>query len=208
MRKRVVGQLANVDPAIAQRVADGLGMLGTIEPVATTVAARTDLAVSDALSIVKKMKPGLATKIVGCLVADGTDAAMVLALEAALGKQGAHLKIVAPKIGGAIAADGQVLEADFQLAGGPSVLFDAVFVALSEAGAKMLATEAAAVGWVHDAFQHLKVMGATTESQALLDAAGVVPDAGVLMGGEASAFLATAAKGRIYDREPSVRTIY
>ena len=208
VRKRMVGQLANVDAVLAQRVADGLGMVGPLEAIPTAVAARTDLKTSDMLSIVKKMKPGLATKVVGCLVADGTDAAEVLALEAALGRVGAHLKIVAPKIGGAIAADGRVLEADFQLAGGPSVLFDAVYVALSKAGATMLSTEAAAVGWVHDAFAHLKVIGASATSQALLDAAGVVPDAGVLVGDESGGFMDAAAKGRIYDREPSVRTVY
>ncbi len=208
VRKRMVGQLANVDATLAQRVADGLGMLEPIEAIPTAIAARTDLKTSDMLSIVKKMKPGLATKTVGCLVADGTDAEQVLALEAALGRVGAHLKIVAPKIGGATAADGRVLEADFQLAGGPSVLFDAVYVSLSEAGAKMLSTEAAAVGWVHDAFAHLKVIGASADSQALLDAAGVVADSGVLVGGESGGFMDAAAKGRIYDREPSVRTVY
>jgi hypothetical protein len=51
-------------------------------------------------------------------------------LESATAKLGADFKIVAPKVGGAVAADGQLIEADFQLAGGPSVLFDAVFVAL------------------------------------------------------------------------------
>jgi catalase len=208
VRERMVGQLANVDQKIAQRVADGLGMQGQIKKVPTTVAARTDLPPSDALSIVKKMKPGLETKVIGCLVADGTDAAEVLALETAAGKMGAHVKIVAPRIGGAVAADGSILEADFQLAGGSSVLFDAVYVALSEAGATMLSTEAGAVAWVHDAFAHLKVIGATAAAQPLLDAAGVVADAGILVGGATEAFLTTAAKGRIYDREPSVRTVY
>ena len=208
VRTRMVGQLANVDMAIAQRVADGLGMKGSITPVPTNVAARTDLAPSDALSIVKKMKPGLATKVIGCLVADGTDASEVMALEAAAHKLGAHVKIVAPKVGGAVAADGKTIEADFQLAGGPSVLFDAVYVALSEAGAKLLSTEAGAVSWVHDAFAHLKVIGASAASQPLLKAAGVVVDAGVLTGGAPDAYLAAAANGRIYDREPSVRTTY
>ena len=208
VRERMLGQLANVDPAIAQRVADGLGMLGPIKSIPAKVAVRTDLAASDMLSIVKKMKPGLKTKLVGVLVADGTDTAAVLALETAVGKAGGHVKIVAPKIGGAVGADGSLLEADFQLAGGPSVLFDAVYVALSEDGAKLLSTEAAALAWVHDAFSHLKVIGATAGSRALLDAAGVVPDAGVLVGGEDQTYLNVAAKGRIYDREPSVRTVY
>ena len=208
VRTRMVGQLANVDLAIAQRVANGLGMKGAIEPVPTRVAARTDLPPSDALSIVKKMKPGLVTKVIGCLVADGTDAAEVLVMEKAAHKLGAHVKIVAPKIGGATAADGTTIEADFQLAGGPSVLFDSVYVALSAAGAQLLSTEAAAVAWVHDAYAHLKVIGASSAAQPLLTAAGVVADAGVLIGGDTTRYLTTAANGRIYDREPNVRTTY
>jgi catalase len=207
IRTRMLGQLANVDPTIAQRVADGLGFLDPIKPLPTTVAVRTDLPPSDALSIAKKMIPGLKTKLIGCLIADGSDAAAVLALETAVTQAGASLKLVAPKVGGAIAADGTVLEADFQLAGGSSVLFDAVYVALSADGAQLLSTEAAAVAWVHDAFAHLKVIGISSEANPLLDAAGVVPDAGVLVD-DPSAFLATAAEGRIWTREPNVRTIY
>jgi catalase len=83
-----------------------------------------------------------------------------------------------------------------------------VFVALSEDAGKLLSTEAAAVAWVHDAFSHLKVIGATAGAQPLLDAAGVTEDPGVLLGSKADAYLKTAASGRIWDREPSVRTIY
>ena len=208
VRERMLGQLANVDAAIAERIAAGLGMPAPAKPVATTVPAKTDLAPSPALSILAKAVPTLKGRRVGCLIADGSDGELVLALETAVAKRGAEFKIVAPKVGGAVAADGKLIEADFQLAGGPSVLFDTVFLALSADGAKMLSTEAAAVAWVHDAFAHLKVIGATSEAQPLLDQAGVVADAGVLTDGDAEAFLSTAEKGRIWDREPSVRTVY
>ena len=89
--------------------------------------------------------------------------------------------MIAPKIGGAKAKDGTVIAADFQLAGGPSVLFDCLFLALSNEGAAALVTEAAAVGFVHDGFAHLKVIGATPEAQPLLDKAGVVADDGILI---------------------------
>jgi catalase len=122
------------------------------------------------------------------------------------------LKIIAPKIGGAIAKDGSVIEADFQLAGGPSVLFDCVFIALSAEGASALSIEAAAVAFVHDAFSHLKVIGATPEAQPLLDKAGVVVDKGVIStskkGASTDEFLTRAAMGRIWEREPSVRATY
>jgi catalase len=73
----------------------------------------------------------------------------------------------------------------------------------------MLLKKAAAVAWVHDAFAHCKVIGAMAEAQPLLDAAGVSPDEGVLIGEKnAEAFLARAAKGRVWSREPKIKTVY
>jgi catalase len=208
VRERMVSQLANVDPAIALRVANGLGLQGAITPAPTTVKVRTDLEPSPALSILGKAKPTFEGRKVGCLVADGTDARLVLSLKTAARKQNADFAIVAPKVGGAVCADGTLIEADFQLAGGASVLFDAVFVALSDEGAAMLQTEAAAVGWVHDAYAHCKVIGATAEAQPLLDAAGVVPDSGILTDPKPAAYFTAAASGRVWEREPTVRTVY
>jgi len=208
VRERMVGQLANVDPKIAERVAAGLGMQGEVTPVATTVNVNEDLPPSPALSILAKAKNTLEGRKVGCLVADGTSAAVVASLRAAVKQANADFAVIAPKIGGARSADGKVIEADFQLAGGASVLFDAVFVAVSAEGCEALLSEAAAVAWVHDAFAHCKVIGGTPEAQPLLNAAGVVADAGVLVGAQPQKFVTTAAKGRIWDREPKVRTIY
>ena len=210
VRTHMLGQLANVDEGVAKRVAAGLGYEGPINKAATTVAVRTDLAASPTLSILAKAKPTLKGRLVGCLVADGTDPKLVTALEAEVLKTGAQLKVIAPKVGGAKGSDGGLIRADFQLAGGPSVLFDTVVLALSAEGAAMLGKEAAAVAFVHDAFAHLKVIGHTAAAQPLMDKAGVVPDAGVvaLNGHSGTAFLAMAAKGRIWGREPSVRTVF
>ena len=68
---------------------------------------------------------------------------------------GATVKIIAPKVGGAKLADGSIMGADGQLAGTPSVLFDAVAVILSDQGAKALSVESAAIDFVRDAFGHL-----------------------------------------------------
>jgi catalase len=208
IRERMVGQLANVCPDVAKRVATGLGLQGKIAPVETTVKVRTDLAGSPALSILGNAKKTLQGRRVGCLVADGTDAALVKKLMTAVKKEKADFKIVAPKVGGAKSVDGTIIEADFQLAGGSSVLFDAVFVALSAEAATRLTKEAAAVAWVHDAFAHCKVIGATEGAKALLDKAGAVSDEGVLIGTQTNAYITAAANGRVWSREPNVRTIY
>ena len=209
IRNRVLGQLANVDPKIAQRVAAGLGHRGAIEAVAASKPARTDLKTSAALSIQKKAKSLLEGRLIGCLVADGTDATVVSAAKAAAEKGGAKFKIIAPMVEGALGSNGQVIEADFQLAGGPSVLFDSVLLLLSAEAAQQLSMQPAAVGFVQDAFSHLKVIGFLPSAQVLLTKAGVLPDEGVVGApSDASAYLAQAAKGRIWSRESKVRPAY
>ncbi len=210
VRTHMLGQLANVDEGVAKRVAAGLGYEGPITKAATTVAVRTDLAASPMLSILAKAKPTLKGRLVGCLVVDGTDPKLVTVLEAETAKLGAQLKVIAPKVGGAKGSDGGLIRADFQLAGGSSVLFDTVVLALSADGAAMLGKEAAAVAFVHDAFAHLKVIGHTEAARPLMDRAGVLPDTGVVAvgGSGVTAYLATAAKGRTWDREPSLRAIF
>ena len=208
---RMLGQLANVDADIAARVAAGLGFSGTIPPVAAAKPTRTDLPNSPPLSILANAKPEFAGRVVGCLITDGFDPAMVAALAEAVQATGARLKIIAPKIGGATGADGAVLAADLQLAGGPSVLFDAVALVLSAQGAAALADQAAAVAFVADAFAHLKVIGHTPGAEKLLQAAGVAPDAGVIplaTPQAANEFVTAARKGRLWDREAKVRTIF
>ncbi len=206
VRLTMLAQLANVSPDIAKRIANGIGITDAIVPATTSTPARTDLKPSPALSIIKKMVPDIKTKQIGVLVADGTDAKFIDTLKAAAAKGGAEVKVVAPKVVGAMAADGTLIRADFQLAGGPSVLFDATYVALSANGAALLSKEAAAVAWVHDSFSHLKVIGATADAQPLLTAAGVVADEGVLLDGKPADYLHKVANGRIYERESKVRT--
>ena len=210
VRARMLSQLANVDPRIAQRVANGLGHQDPIQNAPTTVKARTDLKPSPALSILAKAKPTLKGRMIGCLVADGSDPAWVNALTASAKNAGAKVKIVAPKVEGAKGSDGKMIAADFQLAGGPSVLFDAVVIAVSAEGAQSLAMQSAAVGFVSDAFSHLKVIGHTAAAAPLMQKANVMPDSGIVALAAAASmdtFLSQAAKGRIWDREPKVRMI-
>ena len=119
---------------------------------------------------------------------------------------GASVKIIAPQVGGTKLADGSMHEAEKQLAGAPSVLFDAVAVVLSEEGAKTLSKEAAAIDFVRDAFGHLKAIAVDKGGLALLKLANVVPDVGVVDGNDKDAFIA-AAKTRQWDREKSVRNL-
>jgi len=149
----------HIDESMAKRVPDGLCLGSAIEPAATKVPARRHIKPSPALSIIGKAPQTLKGRVIGMLVSDGADPSLIETLRAAVKKQGASVKIIAPQVGGARTCDGKLLQADQQLAGAPSVFFDAVAVIASEAGARELVREAAAVGFLSDAFNHLKVIG-------------------------------------------------
>ncbi len=211
VREAMLGHLVNIEKALGERVATGLNHGKPIVPAKAAVATRTDLEPSPKLSILANGPPTLAGRLIGILVTDGASSKMVGALIAGVKAAGASVEIVAPRLGGVKLDDGSALIGDFQLAGGPSVLFDTVAIVASEAGTSALLGEAAAVAWVHDAFQHLKVIAQTPEAQPLLDAAGVLPDEGIVTltsKAAAAGYLETAGGGRIWTREPSVRTVY
>ena len=210
VRNRMLGQLANIDAGLAKRIADGLGHVGPIETVQAVVPARTDLAESPALSIQRKTKPTLQGRVIGCLVGNGADPATVKAIAAGAKAMGASMKVVATKVGGVRGAGGAHIPADGQLAGSPSVMFDAVVVEASDQGAGELAQDSAAVGFVADAFSHLKVIGYSAGAKTLLTRAGVAAGPGVVAidGGAAEPFLVAAGKGRIWEREADVRPVY
>jgi catalase len=161
---------------------------------------------SPALQIIGKMKNTLEGRAVGILISDGSDGAAIEAVKKAAMAAGATVKVIAPRVGATKLADGSMLASDGQLAGTPSVLFDAVAIVLSPGGADALARESAAVDFVRDAFGHLKAIGVDGGGKRLLKLAHVDEDAGVVDVSDTKGFLA-AAKLRQWEREASVRTL-
>ncbi|HUD40662.1 MAG TPA: catalase [Dokdonella sp.] len=205
VRERVVGHLRNIDADLAARVADGLG-LERMPPAAKPAVEPIDMPPSPALRLIGKNEPMLVGRAIGILVDEGSDGAAVAALRKAVEAEGAAVKIVAPKIGGVQLRNGKRLPADGKLDGTPSVVFDAVAVVLSAQAGERLAREAAAVDWVRDAFGHLKAIASSSGAQALLDAAGVEADAGIVDAADTAAFI-KAARTRQWQREPTLRML-
>ncbi|WP_395683268.1 catalase [Dokdonella sp.] len=205
VREAIVGHLRHIDGDLAQRVADGLG-LDALPPAPPAAVKAKDMAKSPALQIIGKMKDTLEGRCVGILMDDGSDAATIKALRTAAEAAGARVKLVAPKVGGAKLSDGRKRAADGQLAGTPSMVFDAVALVLSDDAGKRLANEAAAVDFVRDAFGHLKAIAADDGAQKVLKAAGVAKDAGIVDASDAKGFV-KAARTRQWAREPKVRTL-
>ncbi len=200
VRARVVGHLRHIDEELAERVATGLGI--ELPEAPETFREPIDIAPSDALSIQKNWVETLKGRKLGILIAPGSDKAELDGLVQAVREAGGTPFIIAPKVGG-VALDGGRVEADGQLAGSPSVLFDAVALVLTEEAAQKLAKDGAAVGFVLDAFGHLKAIGHTPGAQPLLDRAGIEADEGVVD----LAALPEAAARRYWAREPGVRDL-
>lgn len=197
IRQRMLANLRNVDDQLAQRVADGLG---ESLPEASQAARKpVELKTSDALSIQKSAKNTLEGRKVGILFTDGSDSAEIKRLKKAVEQKGASVMLVSPKLGGLPG-----LPAEGQLAGTPSVVFDAVALVLSAEAAQELSKDSAAVDFVRDAYGHLKAIGLSEGAAHLLEKAGLEKDQAVTDLGES--FL-KAASGRFYEREPKVRNL-
>jgi catalase len=210
IRERMVAHLLNIDEGLAETVADKLGMKQLPKPADAAVAPRGDLEPSPALSIVRNGPDSFAGRKVGVLVSSGADAAFLKKLQSAIEKESALMEVVAPKVGGVEAADGSWIAARHMIDGGPSVLFDAVALVLSEEGAERLTGEAAARDFIADAFAHCKFIGFTSGAVPLFRKAGVDPEAdeGLINLDDPKAivrFIESCRKLRLWSREMAVK---
>ncbi|MER9369486.1 catalase [Mesorhizobium sp. M0618] len=210
IRERMVSHLLNIDETLATTVADKLGIRDMPEPAEAAVPPRDDLPPSPALSIIQNGPDSFEGRKVGVMLSDGADIALFEELRSAIEAEGAVMEVIAPKVGGVEAADGTHIEARHMIDGGPSVLFDAVVLLLSEAGAELLVKEAAAKDFVSDAFAHCKFIGFTTGAEPLLIKAGVAPDADEGLtrldsAASVTAFVQSCRKLRLWAREAAVK---
>lgn len=205
IRVRIIAHLRNIDDALAQTVADGIGLKELPAPATPAVTPRDDLPISDALSILKNAPGTFKGRKLGVLITDGVDADLLDALKAALDAEGAMMELVAPTVGGVTASDGSVLAAHHQVDGGPSVLFDAVAVLPGEEGILGLMKLPPARDFVSDAYAHYKFVGFSAPAAKLFAKVGLpedLDDGFLTLDGadEVPAFVAALAKLRFWDR--------
>ena len=168
IRARMVSHLMNVDDGLADKVAKGLGLKEMPTKADAAKPTRTDLKPSKALSILLNVHETFESRKVGMLVTDGVDSEVVAAVKKGLDKEGASYEFIAPTIAGVKASDGSTIPANQKIAGGPSVLYDAVALLVSKDGANMLANDPAARDFAADAFAHSKFIGYSDAAKPLL----------------------------------------
>src|SRR4051794_22934845 len=212
IRARRVSHLLTVEGDLAKKVAEGLRLKELPKAAEPARPVVMDLKPSPALSIVANSPGTFKGRKLGVLVSDGVDADLLNAVQAAFKQEGAIVKLVAPMVGGVEASDGSWIEADEKIDGGPSVVFDAVAILLSDAGAQLLAPEATARDFAADAFAHCKFIGHSTAAMPLLEKAGIAAsrDSGVIaLGGPADVtrFLEACRQLRLWQREAVVKRV-
>jgi len=211
IRERMVSHLLNIDETLAGRVATGLGLKAMPKPADAAMPTRQDLDASPKLSIVENGPQRFEGRKLGIFVTDGTDAALVKALQKALAKEGASFEIIAPKVGGAKASDGSWIAADQMIDGGPSVLYDAVALLPAEAAMDDLLQETTLRDFVADAFAHCKFIGYMKAAQPLFAKAGIAAadiDEGFITlasSKDVAGFIRQLGPLRVWGREPSVK---
>jgi len=166
-----VAHLLNVDKGLAETVARTLGLQTMPKAAEAARPIRTDLKASPSLSILRNPPHSFEGRKVGVLLTDGVNAELVNALRRAVEEEGAQLEIVAPSIGGVEDSDGNRIEAQQAINGGPSVLYDAIALLTSEKGMLRLIAEPATRDFVSDAFAHSKFIAYAETVTPLITAA-------------------------------------
>lgn len=169
IRERVVSHLLNIDKELANNVAMQLRLKQMPDPARTTKVPNKKLKVSPALSIIKNGPKSFKGRKLGVLLTDGADAKIFNQLQQLIIKQKAFIEVIAPEIGGVKLNNGDWVEAQQNIHGGPSVLYDAVAILISKAGITKIVEEPDVHQFILDAFYHLKFIGYTSEVNTLFE---------------------------------------
>jgi catalase len=178
IRKRVVAQLRNVASALAQGVADGLGMANLPEPLPLLLkgSQKPEVTRSPALSLLSRSGvDGIKTRRVAIVLSDGANTKVAAQLHAGLVAQGAAPRFMGVKLGAIEGASGTLdIEASLEIL--PSVLWDGVV--MLDGLTSSLCESGQAVEFLKDQYRHCKPILVFNGAKALLEKLGLPGSAG------------------------------
>jgi catalase len=159
IRQRVVALLANVDSALAESVARGLGLeMPPPLPLASPLP-RPEYEPSPPLSLLSRPgTTGIQTRRVAILVGPGVNITSARFIYTALLNKGAVPRYVGSRLGAVHNDDGEAINVDISLEAGPSVLYDGVVIPDGDQAIVSLLRDAHAMDFVRDQYRHCKPM--------------------------------------------------
>lgn len=186
IRQRQVGNFYKVDPALARRIAEGIGvevpMDQAVESTGTFLKDEFSEQINHGASI--KQSPALSMEInkvetarsrkVAILVEDGFAYDEVMKLKEALAAEGAQSEIVSMVLGKTKANSGEELEADKSHLTSGSVLYDAVYIPEGEQSIMTMLQAGEALHFVNEAFKHCKPIATSGNGIQLFEKAFVL----------------------------------
>jgi catalase len=213
----MVSSLRNVSDALANAVADGLGIeLPSPMPRAIKAVPKAEIKVSKALSLTALPgNGGIATRKIAILIADGMRGDSVTELVNKLRAADAVPVLLGSRLGTVASGEGRKFEVDATLENSPAVLFDAVALPDGTKAIETLLKDGHTMEFLKDQYRHCKTILALGTSSVLLTKAGIATtlpsgakEPGILVLGteglNAKAFIAAIAKHRhpVRDMDP------
>ncbi|WP_405246686.1 catalase [Cellulophaga sp. Asnod2-G02] len=218
IKSRMLWIIAQIDEALANEVADNLGMKvpDDIErPINQAIGANANvedhqpkkkkiyLEESPELSQAHTKFDTIATRQIAFLVADGFHMKDFEAMKKALEAENAVVKLVAPHGGTVLCDEKMEHKVDAAIMTTESVLFDAIYIPGGKKSIDALLTKSKFTKFINEAFKHCKAVAVAHEGEMLLDATAVVDfknDAAVFVNKDPKDFIAAIAKHRNWER--------
>ena len=182
IRERMVGLLTQVNPDLAKQVAENLGVdfprkpekpmnkgipadagPEEFEPVHVDQSVKSSLP----LSMLNNLVEFVSSRTIAFLCADGVDDESLNSMKKALEKEGATVKIVAPKSGMLKTKAGEEVKINDSFLTTTSVVFDAVYIPGGEKSISKLKNEGDAIHFLNEAYMHCKPIGAFGKNDLL-----------------------------------------
>ncbi len=169
IRKRVVAQLANVSPKLADAVAAGLGI--KTPPPLKKAAHKIDppeVSVSPPLSLLARPgDAGVRSRRVAILAVDGVKAAPLIRVHAQLAAAGAVPRFVGASMLTVESVEGTEIPIEVTMEAAPSVLWDALVLPDGAGAIGTLMKQGLAHDFVRDQYRHCKPILAFGAAEAL-----------------------------------------
>jgi len=226
IKERMLWLISQIDEKLAETVADNLGLKipEKIEkPINQAIGADADgeknqpgkkkvyLEKDPALSQANTKFETIATRQIAVLVADGFDMDSYKKIKTAFEKEGAVLKLIAPK-GGTITCNQDMKhEVDAAISTTESVLFDAIYIPGGKKSIEALLEESKYTKFINEAFKHCKTIAVDDEGEQLLDASHISKykkeDKAVFINGDATKIKKAIANHRNWERSDIAKKI-
>lgn len=227
VQERMLVHLSQIDKALAQQVANGLGLKVPAKPdgplnrsipadvnpkEVQSIPVKQYLDKSEALSMANTTKMAKSRKV-AILAADGVEAEDLKSMINKLKSENIQAKIIAPHGGFITDSNGEQIKVDFSFLVCGSVLFDAAYVPGGKESTEALISNPDAILFINETYKHCKAIAASGTGVYVIKASCIAKskdftkDSALIINDDgfdnklAQSFIKAIAQHRNWDRE-------